>query len=66
MSGILQEEYAGRVLKLQRHLRDRGIDLAILNYNGRKHLEHLLPTASVAAAEFPGICSIVAIENRQK
>src|ERR1700692_4363639 len=38
--------------------------LAILNYNGRKHLEHLLPTACAAARNFPGICSILVLDNR--
>ena len=38
--------------------------LAILNYNGRKHLEHLLPTACVAANNYPGVCSILVLDNR--
>jgi GT2 family glycosyltransferase len=38
--------------------------LAVLNYNGRKHLEHLLPTASAAAKNYPGKCSIVVLDNR--
>jgi GT2 family glycosyltransferase len=37
--------------------------LAILNYNGRKHLEHLLPTAIVAAKNYPGNCSVVMLDN---
>jgi GT2 family glycosyltransferase len=38
--------------------------LAILNFNGRKHLEHLLPTACAAAKEFPGDCSVLVLDNR--
>ena len=38
--------------------------LAILNYNGRRHLEHLLPTAIVAANQYPGSCSILVLDNR--
>lgn len=38
--------------------------LAILNYNGRKHLEHLLPTAVAAAQQYPGPCAIVVLDNR--
>ena len=30
----------------------KSVCLAILNYNGKKHLEHLLPTACVAAKKF--------------
>lgn len=37
--------------------------LAILNYNGRKHLEHLLPTACAAAKNFQGNCSVVVLDN---
>ena len=33
MIAVSQEEYAGRVQKLQRHLQEKEIDLAILNYN---------------------------------
>jgi Predicted glycosyltransferases len=38
--------------------------LAILNYNGRKHLEHLLPTACAAAKKFFGICTVVVLDNQ--
>jgi GT2 family glycosyltransferase len=38
--------------------------LAILNYNGRKHLEHLMPTACAAARNYPGDCSVVVLDNR--
>ena len=38
--------------------------LAILNYNGRKHLEHLLPTAIAAAKTYQGRCSVLALDNR--
>jgi len=37
--------------------------LAILNYNGRRHLEHLLPTACAEARSFSGDCSIVVLDN---
>jgi len=42
----------------------KSVCLAILNYNGRHHLEHLLPTACVAAGNFPGKCSVVVLDNR--
>jgi GT2 family glycosyltransferase len=42
----------------------KSVCLAILNYNGRKHLEHLLPTAVTAAKKHPGPCSIVVLDNR--
>jgi GT2 family glycosyltransferase len=38
--------------------------LAILNYNGKKHLEHLLPTACAAAKKFPGTCSVIVLDNQ--
>jgi N-acetylglucosaminyl-diphospho-decaprenol L-rhamnosyltransferase len=38
--------------------------LAILNYNGRKHLEHLLPTAIAAAKKSPVPCSVLVLDNR--
>ena len=38
--------------------------LAILNYNGRQHLEHLLPTAVAAAKKCPVECSVVVLDNR--
>jgi GT2 family glycosyltransferase len=42
----------------------KSVCLAILNYNGKKHLQHLLPTAVAAAANFPGPCSLVVLDNR--
>jgi GT2 family glycosyltransferase len=39
------------------------ICLAILNYNGRKHLESLLPTACAAAKNYPGKCSVLLLDN---
>jgi GT2 family glycosyltransferase len=42
----------------------KSVCLAILNYNGRKHLEHLLPTAVTAARAYAGSCSVVALDNR--
>ena len=40
------------------------ICLAILNCNGRKHLEQLLPTACAAAEKFPGTCTVVVLDNQ--
>lgn len=42
----------------------KSVCLAILNYNGKKHLEHLLPTACVAAKKFPGTCAVVVLDNQ--
>src|SRR5215831_19076384 len=42
----------------------KSVCLAILNYNGKKHLEHLLPTACAAAREFSGACAIVLLDNQ--
>lgn len=42
----------------------KSVCLAILNYNGRKHLEHLLPTAIAAAKRFPGNCPVLVLDNR--
>jgi N-acetylglucosaminyl-diphospho-decaprenol L-rhamnosyltransferase len=42
----------------------KSVCLAILNYNGRKHLEHLLPTAVTAARAYAGSCSVVVLDNR--
>lgn len=42
----------------------KSICLAILNYNGRNHLEHLLPTACAAAKNFAGNCSVLVLDNR--
>lgn len=38
--------------------------LAILNYNGRRHLEHLLPTAIASAQKYPGRCTVLVLDNR--
>ena len=38
--------------------------LAILNYNGKQHLEQLLPTACAAAEEFSGTCGVVVLDNQ--
>lgn len=38
--------------------------LAVLNYNGRKHLEYLLPTACVAAKNYSANCSVLVLDNR--
>ena len=37
--------------------------LAILNYNGVRHLQHLLPTACEAAKNYPGHCSVLVLDN---
>jgi N-acetylglucosaminyl-diphospho-decaprenol L-rhamnosyltransferase len=42
----------------------KSVCLAILNYNGKKHLEHLLPTACAAAKKFSGICAVVVLDNQ--
>ena len=42
----------------------KSVCLAILNYNGRKHLEHLLPTAIAAAQKFLGSCAVLVLDNR--
>ena len=42
----------------------KSVCLAILNYNGRKHLEHLLPPAIVAAKNYSGQCSVLVLDNR--
>jgi GT2 family glycosyltransferase len=41
----------------------RSVDLAILNFNGRKHLEFLLPTALAEARDYPGLCRVVVVDN---
>ena len=38
--------------------------LAILNYNGRRHLELLLPTAMEAARRYPGDARVLVLDNR--
>ncbi len=42
----------------------RTTELVILNYNGRRHLEELLPTALAEANAYPGDCRVVVIDNR--
>jgi|SRR5437667_2042629 len=42
----------------------KSVCLAILNYNGKKHLEQLLPTACAAGEKFPGPCEIVVLDNQ--
>jgi GT2 family glycosyltransferase len=42
----------------------KSVCLAILNYNGRKHLEALLPTAALAANNYGGRCSVLVLDNR--
>ena len=37
--------------------------LAVLNYNGKKYLEDLLPTACAAAEKYTGSCSVVVLDN---
>jgi GT2 family glycosyltransferase len=39
------------------------VELAILNYNGRHHLEHLLPTAIREAESYGLDCRVVVIDN---
>jgi GT2 family glycosyltransferase len=41
----------------------KSVCLAILNYNGKKHLEQLLPTACAAAKKFSGTCAVVVLDN---
>ena len=42
----------------------KSVCLAILNYNGKKHLEHLLPTLCAAAEKFPDQCAVVVLDNQ--
>ena len=42
----------------------KSVCVAILNYNGKKHLEHLLPTVCAAAEKFPGACEVVVLDNQ--
>ena len=42
----------------------RTVCLAILNYNGVRHLEHLLPSALEAVADFGQPCPIVVLDNQ--
>jgi GT2 family glycosyltransferase len=41
----------------------KSVCLAILNFNGRRHLEHLLPSACAAANEYPGDCTVLVLDN---
>ena len=42
----------------------KSVCLAILNYNGKQHLEHLLPTACAAAKNVRGTCTVVVLDNQ--
>lgn len=42
----------------------KSLCLAILNYNGKQHLEHLLPTACAVAKKFSGTCAVVVLDNQ--
>jgi GT2 family glycosyltransferase len=42
----------------------KSVCLAILNYNGKRHLEQLLPTACAAAKNFSGTCAVVVLDNQ--
>ena len=42
----------------------KSVCLAILNYNGKKHLEQLLPTACAAAEKFPGTSTVAVLDNQ--
>jgi GT2 family glycosyltransferase len=42
----------------------KSVCLAILNYNGKKHLENLLPTACAAAKNFSNNCAVVVLDNQ--
>ena len=42
----------------------KSVCLAILNYNGKKHLKQLLPTARAAAEKYPGAFSVVVLDNQ--
>jgi N-acetylglucosaminyl-diphospho-decaprenol L-rhamnosyltransferase len=42
----------------------KSVCLAILNYNGKKHLEYLLPTACAAANKFSSTCAVVVLDNQ--
>ena len=39
------------------------VELVILNYNGLKHLEHLLPSALAEVQRYPGQCRVVVVDN---
>lgn len=42
----------------------KSVCLAILNYNGKKHLQHLLPTACRATKEFSSHCAVAVLDNQ--
>jgi GT2 family glycosyltransferase len=42
----------------------KSVCLAILSFNGKKHLEDLLPTACAAAKKFPGTCAVLVLDNQ--
>ena len=42
----------------------KSVCLAILNYNGKKHLQHLLPTVCMAMKEFSGECAVAVLDNQ--
>src|SRR5215211_160236 len=42
----------------------KSVCLAILNYNGKEHLEQLLPTVCAAGKEFSGNCAVVVLDNQ--
>lgn len=42
----------------------KSVVLAILNYNGRNHLQELLPTALAAAQCYPGKARVLVLDNR--
>jgi GT2 family glycosyltransferase len=42
----------------------KSVCLAILNYNGREHLQHLLPTVCMATKEFSGHCAVAVLDNQ--
>jgi len=42
----------------------KSVCLAILNYNGKKHLEHLLPTALAVGKNFSGTCAVIVLDNQ--
>lgn len=42
----------------------KSVDLAILNYKGRKHLEHMLPTALAEVKRYIGTSRVVIVDNQ--
>jgi len=42
----------------------KSVCLAILNYNGIAHLQHLLPSVCEAAENYSGHCSVLVLDNR--